>query len=151
MCDQNDYDDSLCHDCHGEKVIRDNGRTYRCPACTGSAEPTKTTMKLCKDCKYYNTENLCCGNPWPNPISGESQWIHADAARLSEVYCGANAVKFEAKESSKPELLPCPFCGGVARVCDEVYWSILCADCHNQTKWNADKRIAIAAWNRRVK
>lgn len=55
------------------------------------------------------------------------------------------------------ELLPCPFCGGKARVMleeedrpDDSFHNVYCTTCGAQF-WVKSKTEAIAAWNRRAK
>ena len=61
-------------------------------------------------------------------------------------------------EQQKPEdkLLPCPFCGGKARIMfeeedrpDDSFHNIYCTECGAQF-WVHSKTEATAKWNRRV-
>lgn len=50
-----------------------------------------------------------------------------------------------------PELKPCPFCGGKARLDRyEHFYRVLCTDCPASTEWLYSEQEAIEAWNRRV-
>jgi Lar family restriction alleviation protein len=54
-----------------------------------------------------------------------------------------------------PELLPCPFCGGSAKVTGSRYGSarayqVMCLDCNASSGFLAFEEDAIAAWNRRA-
>lgn len=54
-----------------------------------------------------------------------------------------------------PDLLPCPFCGGVASVVhvDEDSWNVECVDyggCATGGPWRNTESGAVSAWNRRV-
>jgi Lar family restriction alleviation protein len=45
------------------------------------------------------------------------------------------------------ELKPCPFCGGEAKFQSGV---ICCSDCGVKMRYISSRKLAIAAWNRRV-
>jgi Lar family restriction alleviation protein len=54
------------------------------------------------------------------------------------------------------ELLPCPFCGGEARIIDledpeYKYYQIRCSKCMCKTATHLGMEATIAAWNRRAK
>lgn len=111
-------------------------------------------MKLCIDCKNYNTENSTCGIGWSNPINSAKTKIYAANARLSEVYCGVNAIKFELKEPPKPKLRPCWLCGSepyIEQEDDELMpYIVICEKCKICVSAN-DEVKAIEMWNRSVK
>lgn len=48
-------------------------------------------------------------------------------------------------------LLPCPFCGGMAGLCEELgfYW-VNCEECCASSPTTAEKKHAIEAWNNRL-
>ena len=49
------------------------------------------------------------------------------------------------------ELLPCPFCGGEARLTvHEGYHRASCFSCGNGTRAYADRHEAVRRWSRRV-
>jgi Lar family restriction alleviation protein len=54
------------------------------------------------------------------------------------------------------ELLPCPFCGGEARIGVEKYWypkvsrRAICEKCYSSTGWYDTEEQAINAWNTRT-
>lgn len=57
---------------------------------------------------------------------------------------------------AEEELLPCPFCGGGARVIETCsygvdHYFIECMKCFGRTVSKIQQEDAIAAWNRRVK
>ena len=55
-------------------------------------------------------------------------------------------------ERTNDELLPCPFCGGEARIITAAGESwVLCDECKATTEAHTSRQIAIAAWNRRAK
>jgi Lar family restriction alleviation protein len=61
-------------------------------------------------------------------------------------------LELEAKE----ELLPCPFCGGEARIIDledpeYKYYQIRCSKCMCKTESHLGMEETIAVWNRRVR
>ena len=49
----------------------------------------------------------------------------------------------------KPELKPCPFCGGEIRLFDTGYFWWTCKGCGVCSKGYYSKEKAIEAWNRR--
>lgn len=59
----------------------------------------------------------------------------------------------------EPELLPCPFCGGRAKLkrdyigefCEPtvLYYSVVCRSCYCEGCSKADKKEAITKWNTR--
>lgn len=54
-------------------------------------------------------------------------------------------------ERTRDELLPCPFCGGEARIITAAGESwVLCDECKATTEAHTSRQIAIAAWNRRA-
>lgn len=50
----------------------------------------------------------------------------------------------------KSELLPCPFCGGKAKVMQSHNPYVICENCHVSTPMFSWKQDAVAAWNRRA-
>lgn len=47
-------------------------------------------------------------------------------------------------------LLPCPFCGGVAEVWGQgIDWVVKCVKCNAKSTWTYTEAEAIEAWNRR--
>ena len=54
-------------------------------------------------------------------------------------------------EPTRTELLPCPFCGGEARIVTAVGESwVLCNKCKATTEAHTSRQFAIDAWNRRA-
>lgn len=78
-------------------------------------------------------------------------------------YCrnnGCRACIFKWLELEHEELKPCPFCGGEARVDDDLchsdmsktFYSVICKKCGARTTNNFTlKEDAIEQWNRRAK
>ena len=62
-----------------------------------------------------------------------------------------------AASTKKSDLMPCPFCGGEARVNvldfgsdNETTFCVQCTDCLAEGSENYSKEIAIETWNRRI-
>lgn len=55
--------------------------------------------------------------------------------------------------NQKPELLPCPHCGGTAEVSSNpfntLFW-VTCLKCGCRTSDRVKKQTAVTNWNRRV-
>lgn len=111
----------------------------------------KTTMKLCKDCRNYNDKDSMCLLGWASPVNGQKTRVYATYARNYEVYCGANAIKFDEKEPPMPELLPCLHCGGDAFIGTNGRYQVRCKSCKMETAEMTDLRDAVFTWNRSVK
>lgn len=54
------------------------------------------------------------------------------------------------KKENRPELKPCPFCGGEAIIEDVVYnYAVMCTRCRCETRWEPNEDAVIDIWNRR--
>lgn len=54
---------------------------------------------------------------------------------------------------TEPKLKPCPFCGGKAKVWEELFmrfaWKIYCVNCGASVRAETEKDV-VEAWNKRV-
>lgn len=81
----------------------------------------------CETC-VFSGKSICCGGSCDD---GFIEWL---------------------KQEQKPELKPCPFCGGEARLynpLESTMHFVYCNNCSAQGRGNT-KAEAIEAWNRRV-
>lgn len=54
--------------------------------------------------------------------------------------------------TATPELLPCPFCNGIAELVVDTYgvYYVQCLFCECGTKYNPTEKDAVETWNRRT-
>lgn len=105
-----------------------------------NGEKYKTAKERQMAFKQFCKSHVCAGCPFY-----DSRAMHG---------CIFNWLEMEAEE----ELLPCPFCGGKARVLSSIGSECFGVQCNNGkckvspiTDFTADINDAIASWNRRAK
>lgn len=81
------------------------------------------------------------------PMLDDDGWCNRDN-QLRELGIEADGET----DATRTALLPCPFCGGEARIITAAKenW-VLCDKCKASAEAHSSKRSAIAAWNRRAK